>query len=167
VSPPELNYSAQTIVVAVSALSCASRIFAPEQNWEWIWRPNGVPLASHLKGPRKEFSVPHPSELFRWGLELLTLADEQKRARDRLAQYRDGLMICLLAGRAIRIQSFMLMKLGDDLFLHGERWRLKFEPDEVKNKRWIEVNAPKTLTPWIEKYLHEIRPALLRRTSTG
>ncbi len=73
----------------------------------------------------------------RWGLELLTLADERKRGRDRLAQYRDGLMICLLAGRAIRVKSFLLMKIDEHLFLHGERWRLKFEPDDVKNKRWI------------------------------
>ena len=57
------------------------RILAPAQKWRWIWQPNGVKLAPHLKGRRKEFPVPHPSELYRWGLELLTQADEPKVRR--------------------------------------------------------------------------------------
>jgi site-specific recombinase XerD len=160
-----LRYSGQSITLAISALSCAMQIFAPEQNWDWIWKPNGVPLAPYLKSPRKEFPVPHPSKLYQWGLELMSFSPDQARERDRLAQFRDGLMICLLTGRAIRLESFMLMRVDEHLFAHGDRWRLKFEPHEVKNRRWVEVNVPKTLSLWIEKYLIEIRPALLKRTS--
>ena len=163
----EMDYSAQSIVLALSAVSCAMRILAPARDWRWIWHPNGVKLAPHLKGRRKEFPVPHPSELYRWGLELLTQADEQKRPRDRLAQYRDGLIICLLAARAPRRRSFDLMQLDVHFFRGETGWRFKFEPEDVKNRRWIEVGVPQTLEPWVDRYLTKIRPALLLRTKRG
>ena len=94
-------------------------------------------------------------------------ADAQKRARDRLAQYRDGLIICLLAARALRRRSFVAMQLGVHLFRGDAGWRIRLEPDDVKNRRWIEVGAPRTLEPWLDRYLSEIRPALLRRTKRG
>ncbi len=163
----EMNYSAQSIVLALSGISCAMRILAPAKGWKWIWRPNGVKLAPHLKGRRKEFPVPHPAELYRWGLELLTQADAQNRVRDRLAQYRDGLIICLLAARALRRRSFVAMQLDAHLFRGDAGWRIRFEPDDVKNRRWIEVGVPRTLEPWLDRYLSEIRPALLLRTKRG
>ena len=94
-------------------------------------------------------------------------ADEKKRARDRLAQYRDGLIICLLAARALRRRSFVAMQLDVHLFRGDAGWRFRLEPDDVKNRRWIEVGAPRTLEPWLDRYLSEIRPALLRRTKRG
>ena len=161
----EMNYSAQSIVLALSGVSCAMQILAPERNWRWVWAPNGTSLAPRLKGPRKEFPVPHPRELYEWGLKLMATANEKTRARDRLAQYRDGLIICLLAGRAVRKHSFAAMQLGEHLFKTEAGWRFKFEPEEVKNRRWIEVGLPETLIPWIERYVAEIRPALLQRRS--
>ncbi|GLR66931.1 hypothetical protein GCM10010909_16110 [Acidocella aquatica] len=160
----EMGYCAQSSVLAISGISCAMRILAPTRDWRWIWAPNGVKLSPHLKGRRKEFPVPHPSELYGWGLELLAQADAQKRPQRRLAQYRDGLIICLLASRAIRRRSFAAMQIGKHLFRNADGWRLKFEPEDVKNRRWIEFDAPKTLTPWINRYVSEIRPALLLRT---
>jgi site-specific recombinase XerD len=162
-----MNYSAQSIVLAISGISFAMKVFAPAQDWRWIWTPNGVKLAPYLKGPRRKFSVPHPSELYSWGLELLSQADAQKRPRDRLAQYRDGLIACLLASRAIRRRSFAAMQIGEHLFRDKDGWRLKFEPEDVKNGRWIEVNAPMTLVPWIERYVSEICPVLLLRIKKG
>ncbi len=160
----EMKYSMQSILMAISGITCAMKIFAPAQDWRWVWAPNGVKLAPHLKGPRKEFPVPHPSELYGWGLELLTQADAQKRPQRRLAQYRDGLIICLLASRAIRRHSFAAMQIGKHLLRSTDGWRLIFEPEDVKNHRWIEFDAPKTLTPWINRYVSEIRPALLLRS---
>jgi site-specific recombinase XerD len=162
-----MHYRPQSIVLAISAISCAMRIFAPEKDWHWIWKPNGVKLAAYLKGRRKEFPVPHPSELYLWGLELLTQADAEERPRNRLAQYRDGLIICLLAGRALRRRSFVAMQIDQNLIRRSDGWYIKFEPEDVKNRRWIEVAAPKTLEPWIDRYIGEIRPALLLRASGG
>jgi site-specific recombinase XerD len=158
-----MYYHPQSIILAISGISCAMRIFAPTKDWRWIWKPNGVKLAPYLRGRRKEFPVPHPSELYLWGLELLTKADAEERPRSRLAQYRDGLIICLLAGRALRRRSFAAMQIDEHLFRNQSGWRMKFEPEDVKNRRWIEVSVPKTLEPWIDRYISEIRPALLLR----
>ncbi len=162
-----LGYNPQTITLAISAISCTMRIFAPEQDWRWIWKPKGVKLGPYLKSRRKEFPVPKPSELFQWGLELMTNVDDMPWARDRLEQYRDGLMICLLAARPLRRNSFAAMRLGEHLFRSETGWRLKFQPDEIKNRRWIEVSVPNSLEPWIERYLAEIRPAMLPRKGKG
>lgn len=162
-----MNYAPQSITLALSALSCTMRILAPERDWRWIWAPNGIPLAPRLKGRRKEFSVPHPSDLYDWGLQLMVEAHTGRGPRGWLAQYRDGLIICILAGRAPRKRSFAAMRLGEHLFKHGSDWRLKFEPEDVKNRRWIEVSLPQTLTPWLDRYVSEIRPALLDRRSKG
>ena len=37
----DMNYSAQSIILALSAISVTMRILAPAQDWRWIWRPNG------------------------------------------------------------------------------------------------------------------------------
>lgn len=158
-----MTYAPQSITLALSAISCTMRILAPERDWHWIWAPNGISLAPYLKGRRKELAVPHPSNLYSWGLKLMETAQTKTRARDRLAQYRDGLIICMLAGRAPRKRSFAAMRLGEHLFKNGQDWRLKFEPADVKNRRWIETSLPQSLTPWLDRYVNEILPALLER----
>lgn len=55
------------------------------------------------------------------------------------------------------------MQVDQHLVRTEAGWRLKLEPDDVKNTRWIEVMVPKTLTPWIDRYVAEIRPKLLQR----
>ena len=77
------------------------------------------------------------------------------------------MIICLLAARALRRRSFDAMQLSVHFFCGETRWRFKFEPKDTKNRRWIEVGAPQTLEPWLDRYLTEIRPALLLRMKRG
>jgi hypothetical protein len=59
------------------------------------------------------------------------------------------------------------MQLGEHLFKANDKWWPKFEPADVKNRRWIEVSLPQTLTPWLDRYISEIRPAVLARRGKG
>lgn len=161
----ELDYSMRTRVLALSGLRSALRIIAPDYDTRWIWRPGGVSLARLFQGPRKSFDVPHSAELFRWGLDLMHESDKLVGVV-RLATYRDGLMIALLAARPVRRRTLAGLRVNQHLMRTNERWRLVLAPEDMKNRRALEVDLPEILGPAIDRYLSDIRPRLLGNTPT-
>lgn len=159
------GYMSQTIILAISGLRSTLQIIAPEYDSSWLWHPNGVSLVSRLHRNRKTFDVPHTADLFQWGIDLMNVAT-QATARRRLTTYRDGLMIALLAARPLRRRTFAGLMVGRHLVRQDQTWRLILEPEDMKNRRALEVPVPESLWPSIGTYLSEIRPALLRGTQT-
>jgi hypothetical protein len=80
--------------------------------------------------------------------------------RDR--SFRDGLIIAILACRAPRLRSLADMRLDRHLRLVGEEFWLCFGKGDVKNRKPIEYSLPEGLTPYIHRYLDEVRPRLLQ-----
>jgi integrase len=72
--------------------------------------------------------------------------------------YRDGLMIALLAQRPLRLRTFSLIRVGTHLRKMGEEWRMVFEGPETKSGRPFEIAVPEKLVPSLEYYLQEVRP---------
>ncbi len=157
----ELGYAPQSCLLAISGLRSAMRILAPEYDSAWLWRPKGVPIARLLPGSRKTFDVPHTTELFQWGMDLMRRSDHAS-GRHRLIRYRDGLMIALLAGRPLRIRTFSALKLGQHLIRHDGHWRIVLGPEDMKNRRAVEFDVPTVLEAAIDRYLTEVRPQLLQ-----
>jgi integrase/recombinase XerD len=72
--------------------------------------------------------------------------------------YRDGLMIALLALRPLRLRTFSLIRVGTHLRQVGEEWRMIFEGPETKSGRPFEITVPENLVPPLKQYLQEVRP---------
>src|ERR1700686_2223411 len=72
----------------------------------------------------------------------------------------------LLACRAPRLGSLAQMRLGKNLYQrNGEYWA-RLQSMIVKNRRELHYSLPAALTPYIDRYLSEIRPILLDPVAT-
>ncbi|MFC3125123.1 hypothetical protein ACFOD4_08630 [Pseudoroseomonas globiformis] len=88
-----------------------------------------------------------------------------------LAQWhRDQLLLRMLPANPLRNRNFREMEWRVDntgnLYRKGNRWRLRFEPQDFKNERGAaskpyDVELDPALAPWIEAYLLQARPLLL------
>jgi site-specific recombinase XerC len=99
--------------------------------------------------------------LFRWAVGMMDAADTGRGDAAELQAYRDGLLLAMLACRARRLRAMAGLRVGKELVLRGEIYRLELGPDLVKTKRRDHVNLPSALVPYIQRYLVGVRPALL------
>ncbi|HUO01512.1 MAG TPA: hypothetical protein VMU31_01950, partial [Rhizomicrobium sp.] len=83
--------------------------------------------------------------------------------RDRVAagrDYRDGLIIALLASRPLRVRNLLGMEIGLHLRQLKSRITLQFPGSETKNHRAIHTVWPAFLEAPLARYLSEVRPLL-------
>jgi hypothetical protein len=154
-------------------LRMALRIMVPGQDFDWLTRPDDCALDTLLPfEPKDDKFTPSAVALFRWGLRLMQAPEPDawpELDHDRMEicrTFRNGLIIALLACRAPRLGSLAGMRLEKNLYLHnGECW-VCLESEIVKNKRQVEYSLPPELTPYITRYLAEIRPQLLDPTKS-
>ena len=105
-----------------------------------------------------------PAVLFAAGLARMDrVADERQRQHDiRNVRYRDGLMIAVLAARGFRRGNLQQMRIDQHITRTDGIYVCTFSAEETKNRRPLIEPLPVALTPYIDRYLAEIRPALLR-----
>jgi integrase/recombinase XerD len=72
--------------------------------------------------------------------------------------YRDGLMIMLWALRPERRRGFAQIRIGQQLCRVGEEWRLIFAAEQRKSRRPSQMTVPRTVVPFLERYLQDVRP---------
>jgi hypothetical protein len=154
-----------TIKARLFHLRTALHIMVPKADFDWLTQPDGQSLDSLLKQELDdEASPPSATALFQWGLELMPdtpLPGAQTPRLKFCRNYRNGLIIALLACRAPRVGSLAAMRLGKNLYkLNGEYW-VRLQSSIVKNKRELEYSLPGELTLLIDRYLVEIRPLLI------
>ncbi len=156
-----LGYSGQSRLLLLSGLRCAMRILTPSVDTRWITRPAGVSISSRLQRPRSPMIVPDSLALYSWGLKLISEAARERARPMWLTSYRDGVLIALLASRPIRVRTLAGLTIGRQLILASGGWRMVLEPEDMKNRRSLELPLPITLTEPLEYYLKAVRPALI------
>ena len=120
-------------------------------------RLRGEPHDPGSKRARLRFS----RELFDLGTRLMAVAESSpSTARQRAVDYRDGLMIALLAARPLRRRNFVRLELGRHLVHDQGSWRLQVPGEETKTGRPIALPFPTALAPALERYLAVHRPVL-------
>jgi len=82
------------------------------------------------------------------------------RSRDAV-QYRDGLMIALLAFMPMRRKNVAALATDRHVVRDGESWFVVIDGDETKTGSAIEFEIPDPLRPYVDDYLRLIRPRLL------
>lgn len=151
--------SNHTIRERFRSLRSALRILQPEAEFAWLTARLG-PLLPVTLQPVQAFDS---AQLEAWGHELMRDALAQPRPRVRCAQYRNGLLIAILATRAPRLRSLAAMRLGRQVVREADGgWRLAFRAEDVKTQRPVEYALPASLVPCIERYLAVERPELLQ-----
>jgi len=99
--------------------------------------------------------------LFNWAIGLMDRAGKQSTPLRRCIDFRDGLLLAVLASRARRRRAMHGLSVGRQLVWRGGAWRIELGPDLVKTRREDAFDLPERLMPYVERYLREFRPLLL------
>jgi hypothetical protein len=157
-----------TIVGRFQELASALAILEPGEDWRWVRGPRGG-VIPHRHRTRRALVVPHSRVLYRWGCTLMDTAASPATTLADALQFRDGLIIAIEAARARRLRSMAGLQVGTELTRRPDGcWRIDLPPARVKTRRADSFSLPAALTPYIDLYLGEVRPFLLRgRESTA
>ena len=101
------------------------------------------------------------------GLTLIQEA-EHSQTMTKLAQatqVRNGLMVAMLGFRPIRRKNFAALEIGRSLVKIRGRWWIVLSAAETKENRADERRVNKLLIPFIDRYLDQYRPVLIRPDS--
>ena len=110
----------------------------------------------------KRARVVNPRDLLDLGIRLMDAAAASAgNDREAACRYRDGLLIALLACRAPRRRNLAAMRIGEHLVRRDGVYWLVIAGTETKNHEPIEKPIPELLTPYVDAYLTDQRPALL------
>jgi len=142
-------------------LRMAMKVMAPDHDTTFILRPNGLTIRQMLNPHSRSVIVPDSGVLFEWGIATMEEAKLDAPRRYGLVEFRDGLLIAMLASRGRRLRSMALLRLGHELAWRGDRYRIELHPDQVKTNKYDAFDLPERLTPYIKQYIENVRPALL------
>ena len=166
----EGTVASSTIFTYTLDLLRLAKPVAPDKDWAWFTDIKNRLWARAKPAKDKSQRVRPSIDLFELGLDLMNNAAGIKCRYNSQAsetQYRDGLMIALLAARPLRLKNLAAIEIGRHLTREGDTYWRRFDAKEVKNRKHIEVPVPEVLTPLIEHYCAVHRPKLLGTTMSG
>jgi integrase/recombinase XerD len=158
------NGSSYTVACRAQELFNAIRVMVPGRDWAWL-RSVSVHARRRARPSRNKLERLRPAqEIEALGVSLMQAAHDPSfrgTRRQRALQMRDGLILCLLIARLLRLKNISQITLDQHLLQRGERAILAFSADDMKGKRAAQVTVPDRVMPWLELYLAQYRPVLL------
>ena len=156
-----------TVWGSISKLRRAARCIAPGADFNWL-ADIEKDLAFVMR-PRSKFGRMVMTELLvEAGLTLIHEAESSPSLTDlaRACQVRNGLMVALLALCPIRLKNFVALEIGRSFVEIRGRWWIVLSAAETKENRPDERPVNELLTPVIDRYLGQHRPALARTNNS-
>lgn len=165
--------SSETVRIYVSRLFELAKVItrqlepgiSPSEHWDWLDQLQ-KDLKARAKTKNKRPRMVDAERLYQLGHTLMAKAevaflnsDRSVPSKNEALNYRDGLMIALLAARPIRRKNMAQIEIGEHLTRHGDLYHLAFEAEDVKNRHDLAFAVPNDLTPYIDTYLETYRPA--------
>ena len=151
-----------TIIGRVTELTMALKIMVPGAEVDWIRRPTGPTIYAALPKKQSYLFVPDTAVLVAKAVE--TMTDVDLGSGDRRhggVAFRDALLVAVFATRARRLRAMAGVRIGNELVWRDDRFWIDLPPSLVKTKKPDSFSLPDFLSPFIQRYLHEVRPALL------
>jgi integrase len=159
----ERRQAATTVAKQIDGLWRLMRVIAPSEDWGWLKR-----LANQRQRIASRSPKPLADQRGRVGLDRLealgqALLAEARASRRRgcyaALRYRDGLMILVLARRALRRKNLIQIRRGNELVLDDDGAWLRFSAQQMKGKRRLELPVS-VLRAEIDEYLRDWLPIL-------
>jgi integrase len=160
----------------VCALTRASRIARllnfvrgtePAHDWTWLSKMRrALEKSARRNGPvrKKHGRIVSTGRIIDAGILLMQQADanDGRKIAVRARDFRDGLMLALLAARPLRLKNFTALRLGVHLRSTSNGYLIDIPGNETKTGSPIETFVPERLCPWLSLYLRNYRPVLLK-----
>jgi integrase len=160
-----------TVAIDLDHLRGALKLICPGVDWSWLLTiTKRIAAAAPRRHPK--YHLVTSDRLYALGLELMdgavTDADGAKQiSKAHAFQYRDGLIIALVALNPVRSRTLVAMRIGTHLVKTGDLWGLDIPAEDTKNRRPLDYPIPRELSARIDLYLERYRsriPAAARHT---
>jgi site-specific recombinase XerD len=140
----------------------AARAIAPNEDWSWLQRVTARLKRRSRPARDKRPRLQDTDDLLDLGMELMAGAERTPFITGwrQAVDYRDGLMIALLALRPLRRSNFCSIEVGHHLIQRNTL--LLFE--KTKTHRPLEQIFPPDLADALDRYLTHYRPWLCWQT---
>jgi integrase/recombinase XerD len=154
----------QSIATNLHHLRFALQLICPNNDWSWLLIITKRIAAAASPRPRK-LGMVSSDKLYLLGIELMRAAIAKSSKSDASSkaaamQYRDGLLIALLAVFALRRRTVAAIKIDAQLSKVGHLWALEMPPRDVKGKRALDFTLSTRLSTYVDVYLRKFRPLL-------
>jgi site-specific recombinase XerD len=155
--------SSVTVYGSIYKLRRVGQLIDPGLDFSWLVDIEND-LALLMEPRSKQDRLVLANVLAEAGFLLMTEAESAAHRPDlfRARQYRDGLMMVLLAHYPIRSKNFAALELGRTFVLLKDSWWIILSAKDTKEERADERPLEKYLRPWVERYLQQHRPILDR-----
>lgn len=159
----EPTYRSTSILATIGGLHHAARLIEPDCDWTWLKAIVRGLSARAEPIDRFDRLVP-PWQTFDLGLELMDSAPTFTRTdhRARELRYRDGLIIALISLWPIRRRSLAALSIDRHVMSDSDGFTLLVYREDTKSWRDQSCRLPGQLTGYLQHYLDDIRPKLLR-----
>jgi integrase/recombinase XerD len=149
------------VAVDLDALRGALRLICPGADWFWLLTLTKRIKAAAPRKPRR-FHLVTSDHLYALGIELMDRAvagaDTANRiSKEQAFEYRDGLIIALLALIPLRSRTLVALRIGKQLVKTGELWALDIPASDTKTRRPLDYPISKALCQRIDLYLERFR----------
>jgi integrase len=153
-----------SIVTILHHLRLTLRLICPNEDWSWLLTVIKR-IAASAPRSAKRYGLVSSDQLYMLGLELIdkavALSDGQRKVSKTFAlQYRDGLLIAVLAATGMRRRTVTALRIGKHLVKSGELCTLEIPAEDMKGKRPLEPYVSRELSARIELYLQRFRGRL-------
>lgn len=149
------------IAIDLHHLRLALRYICPNTDWSWLLTITKRLAAQAPRKPKRNHLVTS-EQLYRLGVEhvdraVINANDATRVTKAHAFDYRDGLMIALLALIPLRRRTLAALRVGKQLVKSGAVWSLDIPAEDNKTKRPLEYSiSPDTSVP-IDLYLAKFR----------
>jgi site-specific recombinase XerD len=154
--------ASNTILTRLQALHGMAKVLDSGRDWRWLRRIEARVHAGHVPARSKRDRLVGSADLLESGVQLMDGAPALTTDRLRALQFRDGLIIALLAARPLRLRNLANLELERTLVARGNGWWIDIPGEETKTGQPIDVPWPAALNAALATYLAVYRPILGR-----
>jgi site-specific recombinase XerD len=156
--------SSVTVAMTIYKVRRTAQLLDPKRDFAWLSEiENDLAL---MMEPMSKFNRLVLSQvLLEAGLTLMTEAESlmQRSALARARQFRNGLMVALLALHFIRLKNYAALDIGTTIKKVRNTWWLALAASDTKEKSTDDRVVHECLVPWIDRYIEVYRPILSRK----
>jgi integrase len=139
----------------------ALKLICPDNDWSWLLN---IIKRMAVTAPQRagKYHLVTSDTLYLLGSELIDRAVVDADAAGRIAkthaiQYRDGLVIALLALIPLRSRTLTALCIGQHLVKNGDAWALNIPARDTKTRRALDFPVSQELSARIDLYLERFR----------
>ena len=153
--------SSVTTYGSIYKLRRASQLLDPRRDFGWLVE-HEKDLALVMRPRSKADRLVLTEVLVECGLTLMAEAERSATLSSltKARQFRDGLMVAMLALHPIRLKNFASLEIGRNLVKIDGWWWIVLSATETKESRPDERRIDNLIAPSLETYLRKYRPLL-------